>query len=146
MFYCLHWVHRSRHRAAAVKRSQHASGSLSLTILLWRPYDLSAERLCASLLLGRMPQLPQTTRGYRYDNGGATLQPWMRSRRYCDKALNWGRRGTNEIQILSQDLEQADPTVYQIIERVRHLPLNPERHTEPDQTRATGEKPTEALH
>jgi hypothetical protein len=28
-------------------------------------------------------------------------------------------------KILSQDLEKADPTVYQIIERVRHTPLKP---------------------
>jgi hypothetical protein len=70
-----------------------------------------------------MPQLPQTTRGYRKDNGGDTQPPWMRSKRYCCKLATGASTVLTRAQILSQDLEQADPTVYQIIEKVRNLPI-----------------------
>lgn len=50
--------------------------------LPWRPYDLSAERLCADWRVARTLQLPQVPHNYRKDNGGATPQPpWKPSRR-----------------------------------------------------------------
>lgn len=55
-------------------------------------------------------------------------------------------RNANEVQkVLSQDLEQADPTVYQIIERVggHRSKLCKPKNLQPT---FVGKKPTEALH
>ena len=56
---------------------------------------------------------------YCSDNGGATLQVWMRSKRYSLRYEETAISVLTKDQILSQDLEQADPTVYEIINRVR---------------------------
>jgi hypothetical protein len=49
-------------------------------------------------------------------------------------------------QVLSQDLEQADPTVYEIIQKVRRLPLQNAGVGEADGARPPGEKQTEAFY
>ena len=47
----------------------------------WRASEQHAERLCASSLPARQPQLRQTIQDYYSGNGGATQPAWMRSKR-----------------------------------------------------------------
>jgi hypothetical protein len=119
-------------RAGAVKRSQHASDSLSLTVCHGVPticlQSASAPACRPAVCLPCHKPLADTATtmaGLRYNNHGCAAEGTLA------RSGDQGRHATNESQILSQDLEQADPTVYQIIEKVRYLPLNPERHAEP---------------
>jgi len=48
--------------------------------------------------------------------------------------------------VLSQDLEKADPTVYEIIQKVRGLPFKADRVIEANKTLKTGKEQTKALH
>lgn len=116
--------------------------------LPWRPSELFAERLCADLRRAHMLQLPQLPQDYRRDNGGATLQPpWKHSRRYIlFESNSAGKLGLTLLQVLSQDLEQADPTVFEIIKKVREQPPSLSLGVTINKTFGVGEKQAEALH